>query len=60
MLGEGDKKALTGGSLREKKKQGIRDGDYRHPVFFNEFTVKGCRVAKGENGVMRVVFLKRE
>lgn len=29
-------------------------------MFFNEFTVKGCRVAKGENGVMRVVFLKRE
>lgn len=42
MLAEGDKLPTRGG-LRERRKQGIRDKEERHLLFFNEFTVKGSR-----------------
>ena len=55
----------TRGSLREKRKPGIIDGEYSYLLFFNQLTVKGSRevVARGKNGVMRgflfVCFLVR-
>ena len=42
VLAEGDKLPTRGG-LRERRKQGIRDKEERHLLFFNEFTVKGSR-----------------
>ena len=53
-MAEGDKLPTRGG-LRERRKQGIRDKEERHLLFFNEFTVKGSReVVPG--GKMKLFF----